>query len=213
MPDNKLTAVWKGHMHQAATWRALCLGQGVIAVLSLGVIYVLLHRPRDVIRIGCDGVPQLVRLDAEQYGEPDEREIQAFVRRWSVGYARADSFSALHDAVDTGRYMVPELRDAYRLRMRGTTGRPGLVAQIEALKRRTEIEPNDLDVRVNTRVYPWAVEVRGVRKVVGRDDAQPFGLSIRLVRAPREQVLEGMLVQEVRDIEVVGAAAEPGGAR
>ena len=212
MPDNKLTAVWKRHADQAATWRGLCLGQGVVAVLSLGVAYVLLHRPRDVIRIGCDGVPQLVRLDVEQYGEPTEREIQAFVRRWSVGYARADSFSALHDAVDTGRYMVPELRDAYRLRMRGTPGRPGLVAQIEALKRRTEIEPNDLDVRVNTRVYPWAVEVRGVRKVVGRDDPQTFGLSIRLVRAPREQVLEGMLVQEVRDIEVVGVA-EPGGAR
>jgi hypothetical protein len=211
MPDNRLTAVWKHHANQAATWRALCLGQGVVTALGLGLCYHLLQRPREVVRIGCDGVPQLVRLDVEQYSEPSEREIQAFVRRWSVGYARADSFSAVHDAVDTGRYMVPELRDAYRLRMRGTTERPGLVAHIQALKRRTEIEPNALDVRVNTRAYPWAVEVRGVRKIVGRDDPQPFGLSIKLVRAPREQVLEGMLVQEVSDFEVV--VPEAGGER
>ena len=212
MADNRLTAVWKRHAEQAGLWRALCLGQGVVTTLGLGLCFHLLHRPREVVRIGCDGIPQLVRLDVEQYTEPNEREIQGFVRLWTVAYARADSYSVVNDGVHVARFMVPELRDAYRLRMRGGSGQPGLVAQIEALKRRTEIDANALDVRVNTSVYPWTVEVRGVRRIVGRDDVQHFGVVLQLVRAPREQVLEGMLVQSVRDFEVVPAAVT-GGAR
>lgn len=213
MPDNQLTAVWKRHAQQAATWRALCVGQGVVTALGLGLCSHVLQRPREVVRIGCDGIPQLVRLDTAAYVEPNENEVQAFARRWSVAYARADSFSIVNDAVQAARGMVPELRDAYRVRMRGSSGQPGLVTQVEALKRRTEIDPNALQVDVNMRVYPWAVEVRGVRHVVGRDDAQPFGLSLRLVRAPREDVLEGMLVQAVHDVEVLPQGSHTDGAR
>jgi hypothetical protein len=208
--DNLFTALWKRHAQHAATWRALCLGQAVITVLALVLAFTLLHRPREVVRIGCDGIPQLVRLDVQQYAEPNEREIQAFVRTWAVAYARADSFSAVNDAVYVSRYMVPELREAYRRHMRGTAGQPGLLAQLEAVKRRTEIDPNDLEVRVDTHQYPWAVEVHGERRIVGAADVQRFALVVKLVRAPREQVLEGMLVQGVRDLEVIPPAAETG---
>lgn len=213
MADNLFTALWKRHAQHAATWRALCLGQAGITALSLGLCFTLLHRPREVVRIGCDGIPQLVRLDVQQYSEPNEHEVQAFVRLWAVAYARGDSFSAVNDAVYVARYMVAELREEYRRRMKGAAGQPGLLAQLEAVKRRTEIDPNDLQVRVDTQQYPWVAEVRGVRKIVGASDVQHFGLVVKLVRAPREQVLEGVLVQGVRDVEVVPTAAEQGGER
>lgn len=213
MADNLFTALWKRHAQHAATWRALCLGQAVLTALALGLCFTLLRRPREVVRIGCDGIPQLVRLDVQQYSEPNEHEIQAFVRMWAVAYARADSWSAVNDAVYVGRYMVPELREAYRRHMRGTAAQPGLLAQLEAVKRRTEIDPNELDVRVDTHQYPWVAEVRGARKIVGAADVQRFSLVVKLVRAPREQVLEGMLVQGVRDLEVVSPAAQTGGER
>lgn len=57
------------------------------------------------------------------------------------------------------------------------------------------------------------VTVRGVRKIVGAAEAQRFGLEIQLVRAAREQVLEGMPVQGVRDLPVVDGEAPAGGAR
>jgi len=211
--DNLFTALWKRHAQHAATWRALCLGQAVITALALVLCFTLLRRPREVVRIGCDGIPQLVRLDVQQYSEPNEHEIQAFVRMWAVAYARDDSFSAVNDAVYVARYMVPELREAYRRRMKGTPGQAGLLAQLEAVKRRTEIDPNDLEVRVDTHQYPWVAEVSGVRKIVGAAEVQHFGLVVKLVRTPREQVLEGMLVQGVRDIEVIPPAAETGAQR
>jgi hypothetical protein len=96
--DNLFTALWKRHAQHAATWRALCLGQAVITVLALVLAFTLLHRPREVVRIGCDGIPQLVRLDVQQYAEPNEREIQAFVRTWAVAYARAARAGARGDA-------------------------------------------------------------------------------------------------------------------
>lgn len=212
MADNLFTALWKRHAQHAATWRALCLGQAVVTVLSLGLVHTLLHRPREVVRVGCDGIPQLVRLDPRQYSEPNEHEIQAFVRLWAVAYARNDSWSAVHDAVYVARYMLPELRETYRRRMKGTPGHPGLLAQLEAVQRRTEIDPNRLEVRVDTRPYPWVAEVQGVRKVVG-GDAQPFGLIVKLVRAPREEIIEGLLVQSVRDLEAVSPSSTETGAK
>lgn len=206
--SNLLRAIWERHASRAALWRALCLVSGALTALALVLCLRLLDRPREVIRIGCDGIPQLVRLDNEQYSEPNEREMQAFVRLWTVAYARNDSFSAVNDAVHAGRYMVPELREVYRRRMRGTPEKPGLLAQLEALQRRTEIDPNALDVQVERQVYPWLVRVRGERRVVGaQSDRQPFALEVKLVRAPREQVLEGLLVQEVRDVDVVTSPA------
>ena len=208
--SNLLRAIWERHASRAALWRALCLCSSVLTGLALVLCLRLLNRPREVIRIGCDGIPQLVRLDTEQYTEPNEREMQAFVRIWTVAYARGDSFSAINDAVHAARYMVPELREVYRRRMRGTAEQAGLLAQLEAVQRRTEIDPNQLAVEIDRQVYPWTARVKGERRVVGaQTDVQPFALEVKLVRAPREQVLEGLLVQEVRDLDV----APSGGAR
>ncbi len=79
MPENLLRAIWERHAERAALWRVLCLGSAVLTALALLLSVRLLNRPREVIRIGCDGIPQLVRLDTEQYTEPNEREMQAFV--------------------------------------------------------------------------------------------------------------------------------------
>jgi hypothetical protein len=206
---NRLRAIWDGHANRAALWRALFLGSAAVTALTLLLSLRLLGRPREVIRIGCDGIPQLVRVDTEQYTEPNEREMQAFVRLWTVAYARNDSFSAVNDAVHAARYMVPELRDLYRRRMKGTPEEPGLVAQLQAVGRRTEIDPNQLTVEIDRQVYPWLARVRGERRVLRerQTETQPFALDIRLVRAPREQVLEGLLVQEVRDLDVVSGGA------
>jgi hypothetical protein len=78
--SNLLRAIWDRHASRAALWRALCLGSWALTALALVLCLRLLNRPREVIRIGCDGIPQLVRLDTEQYTEPNEREMQAFVR-------------------------------------------------------------------------------------------------------------------------------------
>jgi hypothetical protein len=92
----------------------------------------------------------------------------------------------------------------------GTAEQPGLLAQLEAIQRRTEIDPNALDVQIDRQMYPWVARVKGERRVVGaQTDVQPFALEVKLVRAPREQVLEGLLVQEVRDLDGVTS----GGAR
>lgn len=206
MSENLLRAIWDRHAHRAALWRGLCLGSSVLTALALLLCLRLLTRPREVIRIGCDGIPQLVRLDTEQYTEPNEREMQAFVRLWTVAYARNDSFSAVNDAVHAARYMVPELRDVYRRRMRGSAQQPGLLAALEAVQRRTEIDPNALQVEIDRQQYPWVARARGERRIVGQAEAQAFALEVRLVRAPREQVLEGLLVQEVRDVEALPAA-------
>ena len=206
---NRLRAIWDGHANRAALWRALFLGSAAVTALALLLSLRLLGRPREVISIGCDGIPQLVRLDTEQYTEPNEREMQALVRLWTVAYARNDSFSAVNDAVHAARYMVPELREVYRRRMKGTPEQPGLVAQLQAVGRRTEIDPNQLSVEIDREVYPWLARVRGERRVLreGQTETQPFALDIRLVRAPREQVLEGLLVQEIRDLDVVTGGA------
>ncbi len=209
MADNLLRAIWERHVERAALWRALCLASGLTTGLALVLCLRLLNRPRDVIRIGCDGIPQLVRLDTEQYTEPNEREMQAFVRLWTVAYARNDSFSAVNDAVHAARYMVPELRELYRRRMRGTHEQPGLLAALEAVRRRTEIDPNALEVEIDRQQYPWVARASGERRIVGQAENQRFALEVRLVRAPREQVLEGLLVLEVRDVEA-GPAAQAG---
>ncbi len=108
--------------------------------------------------------------------------------------------------------MVPELRDVYRRRMRGTVDQPGLLAALEAVQRRTEIDPNALEVEIDRQQYPWVANVRGQRRIVGqgRAESQSFALEVRLVRAPREQVLEGLLVQQVHDVD---ALARPEAAR
>ncbi len=77
--ENLLTAIWSRHAGQAAFWRALCLVQLALTGLALLLCARLLNRPREVVRIGCDGIPQLFRLDVDQYTE-HQRARDAGVR-------------------------------------------------------------------------------------------------------------------------------------
>ena len=153
----------------------------------------LLARPREVVRIGCDGIPQVVTINDAVYEEPDEREIRAFATSFASFYARSDSYSIVNDFVWCARRMTPELRDRFKALVKGGAGRPSLIAAIEALKRRTEVQVSD--VAVDKRSYPWHARVRGVQKVVGdADAAQAFELDLELVHTSRDELIEGLLV-------------------
>jgi hypothetical protein len=171
-----------------------------------------------VIRIGCDGIPQVVRLDNVAYSEPNEREIRAFATQFAVFYARSDSYSILNDLVWCANRMAPELRERFKRSVRGTPQTPGLVQVIETLHRRTQIDPATLDIQVDKGPYPWKVQVKGVRQVVGdQGPGETFELGLELVRASREEQLEGLLVWAIRakgdPIETVLAAASAQGGR
>jgi hypothetical protein len=186
--------------------------------LSLVTTIRVWNRPREVIRIGCDGIPQVVTLDSAAYSEPNEREIRAFATEFAVFYARSDSFSILNDLVWCANRMAPELRERFKRSVRGTAATPGVITVIEKLKRRTQVDPATLEIQADKRPYPWKVSVKGVRQVVG--DAGPgesFELDLELVRASREEHLEGLLVWAIRakgdPIDTVLAAVNAEGGR
>jgi hypothetical protein len=216
--DNRFVAIWASHEARARLWfRLFLLAAAGLAVSLLTTIRVW-NRPRDVIRIGCDGIPQVVRLDNVAYSEPNEREIRAFATEFAVFYARSDSYSILNDLVWCANRMAPELRDRFKHSVRGTAETPGIITVIEKLKRRTQIDPAILDIQVDKGPYPWKVQVKGVRQVVG--DAGPgegFELELNLVRASREEQLEGLLVWGIRakgdPIDTVLAAVSAEGGR
>lgn len=216
--DNRFVAIWASHEARARLWfRLFLLAAAGLAVSLLTTIRVW-NRPRDVIRIGCDGIPQVVRLDNVAYSEPNEREIRAFATEFAVFYARSDSYSILNDLVWCANRMAPELRDRFKRSVRGTAETPGIITVIEKLKRRTQIDPAILDIQVDKGPYPWKVQVKGVRQVVG--DAGPgesFELELNLVRASREEQLEGLLVWGIRakgdPIDTVLAAVSAEGGR
>ena len=113
-------------------------------------------------------------------------------------YARADSWSAANDAAECARYMRPELRVKYQQEMRGMRNRPGLIPIIERLKRRTQIDPMALKVEVDKKSYPWAVKIQGTRQIVGQGQDSGFSMDMELVRADRSEILEGLLVWDIR---------------
>jgi hypothetical protein len=53
-----------------------------------------------------------------------------------------------------------------------------------------------LEISVDKRPYPWRVGVRGARQIVGQgaDSNEKFEMDLELVRASRNQVVEGLLV-------------------
>src|SRR5262249_59443674 len=140
---------------------------GAGLVLSLVTTIRVWNRPREIIRIGCDGIPQVVTLDNAAYAEPNEREIRAFATEFAVFYARSDSYSILNDLVWCANRMAPDLRERFKRSVRGTPGTQGIVNVIEKLQRRTQIDPGTLEIQVDKRPYPWKVNVKGVRPVVG----------------------------------------------
>ena len=196
---SRFVAIWASHEARARLWFRLVLLTAAGLALSLVTTIRVWNRPREVIRIACDGIPQVVRLDNVAYSEPDEREIRAFATQFAVFYARSDSYSVLNDLVWCANRMAPELRERFKRVVRGTSERPGIVTVIERLKRRTQIDPASLDIEVDKGPYPWKVHVKGLRQVIGEDGpGESFELEMGLVRASREEQLEGLLVWGIR---------------
>ena len=198
--DSRFVAIWASHEVRARLWLRLFLVTAAGLVLSLVTTIRVWNRPREIVRIGCDGIPQVVALDNAAYSEPNEREIRAFATEFAVFYARSDSFSILNDLVWCANRMAPDLRDRFKRSVRGTPGTTqGIVPVIEKLQRRTQIDPATLEIQVDKRPYPWKVTVRGTRQVVGETGpGEGFELDMDLVRTSRDEHLEGLLVWAIR---------------
>ena len=215
---SRFVAIWASHEARARLWFRLFLLTSAALALSLVTTIRVWSRPREVVRIGCDGIPQVVRLDNAAYSEPDAREIRAFATQFAVFYARSDSYSILNDLVWCANRMAPELRERFKRAVRGTPERPGVVSVIEKLKRRTQIDPASLEIEVDKGPYPWKVQVKGLRQVIGEEGpGESFELEMSLVRASREEQLEGLLVWGIRakgePIDTVLAAVSAEGGR
>jgi hypothetical protein len=197
--ESRFVAIWASPEARARIWFRLFVLVAAGLVLSLVTTIRVWTRPREVIRIGCDGIPQVVTLDNAAYSEPNEREIRGFATEFAVFYARSDSYSVLNDLVWCANRMAPELRERFKRTVRGAPDTPGVVKVIEKLQRRTQIDPATLDIHVDKRPYPWKVKVKGVRQVVGDPGpGETFELELDLVRASREERLEGLLVWSIR---------------
>lgn len=196
---SRFVAFWASHERRARVYGRLLFVTLALLGLSLANTYRAWSRPREVVRIGCDGIPELVRINDEVYSEPDEREIRAFAAEFTIFFMRGDSFSAVNDAVWVAKRMAPELREVFKREARGAKDRPGSIAILETLKRRTQIEPSSLEIEVDKKVYPWRATVRGVRQIVGQgaEANQKFELGLELVRASRNELIEGLLVWAV----------------
>lgn len=204
--DSRFTAIWASAERRARVYGFMLLVSLVVTALALLNTYKAWHREREVVRIGCDGIPQLVRINDEVYAEADEREIKAFVAEFTVFFMRADSHSILNDAAFSATRMTPELADGYKATMRGTREKAGVITLIESLKRRTQIDPRRLEITVNKSNYPWIASVKGERQVVGSDETEAFSLDIELLRASRNEVLAGVVVAGVRANDGLAAA-------
>jgi hypothetical protein len=215
--ESRFVAIWASHEARARLWFRLFVATAAALVLSLATTLRVWNRPREVVRIGCDGIPQVVTLDSAAYSEPNEREIRAFATEFSVFYARSDSYSILNDLVWCANRMAPGVRERFKRSVRGTPETPGIVSVIEKLQRRTQIDPATLELQVDKRPYPWKVNVKGVRQVVGdKAPGESFELELDLVRASRDEHLEGLLVWAIHakgepiDTVLASAAAEGG---
>jgi hypothetical protein len=197
--DSRFIAIWASHEARARIWFRLFIVSTAGMVLSLVTTIRVWNRPREVVRIGCDGIPQVVTLDNASYSEPNEREIRAFATEFAVFYARSDSFSILNDMVWCANRMAPELRERFKRTVRGAQDKPGLIQVIEKLQRRTQIDPASLEIQVDKRPYPWKAKVKGVRQLVGDTSAgEAFELEMDLVRASRDEHVEGLLVWAIQ---------------
>ena len=142
---------------------------GILLALSLVTTVRIWSRPREVIRIGCDGIPQVVRIDEHAYSEPDDREIRAFAAQFAVFYMRADSYSIVNDYVWAAARMTTELRDSFKREARGA------IAEVQALKRRTQVRAEALEIAVDKKPFPWRASVKGVRQTLGEEGREePF---------------------------------------
>ena len=197
--DSRFIAVWASAEHRARVWFWLCLASAGLSGLSLVATIRAHSRPREVIRIGCDGIPEVVRIEEPAYSDPSEREIRAFAAEFAEKVMRRDSYSVRQDFLWAARRMAPELQARFKEEARGTTTKRGAVEAIEALAQRTQVEPSALEIKISKETYPLRAEVKGVRKIVGREAGtpQPFELRLELVRASRNELVEGLLVWQL----------------
>lgn len=197
---SRFVAFWASAEQRARIWFRIAATQTALLALTLAFLGHLLARPREVVRIGCDGIPQVVQINDAVYSEPAEQEIRAFAATFSTFYARSDSYSVVNDLVFCMRRMTPELRERFKTIARGSRERPGIAAVVESLKRRTQVDAASLDVTVDKRTYPWRAVVKGSRQVVGEppEAAQTFELELELVRTSRDELIEGLLVWGIR---------------
>jgi hypothetical protein len=197
---SRFVAIWASHEARARVWFRLFLLATAGLILSLVTTIRVWNRPREVVRIGCDGIPQVVAIDNAAYSEPNEREIRAFATEFAVFYARSDSYSILNDMVWCANRMAPDLRERFKRSVRGAPGTTqGIVSVIEKLQRRTQIDPATLEIQVDKRPYPWKVNVKGLRQIVGdKGPGEGFEVDMDLVRTSRDEHLEGLLVWTLR---------------
>src|SRR5258708_9982939 len=169
--ESRLVAVWASAEQRARVWFWLCLASAGLSALSLVATIRAHSRPREVIRIGCDGIPEVVRVEEPAYSDPSEREIRAFATEFTEKVMRRDSYSVRQDFLWAARRMAPELQARFKQEARGTATKRGAVEAIEALAQRTQVEPSGLEIKISKEMYPWRAEVKGVRKIVGREGA------------------------------------------
>jgi hypothetical protein len=197
--ESRFIAVWASAEKRARVWFWLCLTSTSLLALSLATTIRVQSHPREVIRVGCDGIPQVVRIEEPAYSDPSEREIRAFAADFAEKVMRRDSYSVRQDFLWAARRMAPELQVRFKQEARGTATRRGAVEAIEALAQRTQVEPGAREISVSKDAYPWRAEVKGIRQIVGREASppEPFELRLELVRASRNELIEGLLVWQM----------------
>lgn len=198
MAANRAMAIWASAERRARVYGFMLLVSMGVTGLALLNTYKAWHREREVVRVGCDGIPQLVRVNDEVYAEADERELRAFVGEFTVFFMRYDSHSILNDSAWAAARMTPELAEAFKATMRGGRDRPGVIPMIEGLQRRTQIDPGRLEITIDKSRYPWTASVKGERQIVGQDETEKFSLALDLLRASRNEVIAGVVVAGVR---------------
>src|SRR5262249_23033652 len=108
--ESRFVAFWASAEARARLWFRFAIAQMALLALGLLALGYVLTRPREVIRIGCDGIPQVVRINDVVYSEPAEQEIKAFASSFAILYARSDSYSVVNDLLFCMGRMTPELR-------------------------------------------------------------------------------------------------------
>lgn len=194
---NKFVLAWASAERRAIIGQAVGIAGVVVACASL----VLLHRERTrepmVIRIAQDGMPQAVVL-TENYSEPNENDLRVFGIDFARRFMAGDSYSVRNDFVYCAERMVAELAEKFLQEAKGTPERAGAAAVIETLKRRTHIPLESMEVTVNKRDWPWRIEIKGQRQVVGQEDRPTeWRLVLKVLKASRRLLPAGLLVHEI----------------
>jgi hypothetical protein len=194
---NRLIAFWATAEHRARIWFWLFVLQSTALLCSLGETRHLLYKPLQVIRVGCDGIPNVIRLDEEKYSEPTDAEVRAFATNFIRYFARADSGSVVNDYAWCGQHMAPNLRAVFVRDVKRTRA----TTIVEDLKARADIDPSSMKIEVDTRPYPWRVKVSAVRRSVSETSSEPVDtpieVELQVVKTPRSEVIEGLLVWRI----------------